>query len=165
MDDVLRIILPLFEQVQAVHETGKVAPLEGTSHLVINEAGCLGFLPEKVLEPKMNWLRSFGETLASATHGDGVEIVAERRQVTDLSDEQIRVQNEELTENEAKINPPKYLQSYVSWEHQVGQHDPVTDIFSLGLLLASVACGLDLTNEDDFQIFVAHRAYLQAGNS
>ncbi len=32
-DDVLRIVLPLLEQAQAVHEVGKVAPLEGISSM------------------------------------------------------------------------------------------------------------------------------------
>ena len=164
-DDVLRVILPLFEKVHAVHETGKVAPLEGTSHLFVDEAGCLGFDEERVTAPKVDWLGTVGEKLATVVRGDGVEVVGERRQVVDLSDEHVRVHQEELAQSEAKTRLPRFVPGYQCWEHQAGQHDPLTDIFSLGLVLASVACGLDLSHEEDFERFVQHRSYLQAINS
>jgi len=164
-DDVLRVILPLFEKVHALHEAGMVAPLEGTSHLSLDDAGCLVFPDDKATAPTLVWIRSLGEKLATAVHGDGVEVVGERRQVSDFSEEQVHTHQEELADAEAKIKLAKYLPGYQSWEHQAGQHDPLTDIFSLGLLLASLACGLDLSHEDDFERFVQHRSYLQAIHS
>jgi hypothetical protein len=160
-DDVLRIVLPLLEQVQAVHETGKVAPLEGTTHLRVDENGSLSFDPAQAQEPQSKW---FGLGLANPD-AHGLEVVGERRQVTDLSEERIRTENEELAEADALVKHPKFLPGYMTWERQAGQHDPLTDILSLGLILATAACGLDLTNDDDFQIFVDNRAYLVAVNS
>ncbi|MCA9051620.1 MAG: DUF4011 domain-containing protein, partial [Planctomycetaceae bacterium] len=54
----------------------------------------------------------------------------------------------------------KYVPGYVCWEHLIGHHDPVTDTFSLGLLLASLACGIDLTDSDEHSSFVTHRRNL-----
>ena len=36
-----------------------------------------------------------------------------------------------------------------SWEHVIGHHDPLTDIFSLGQLLIGLGCGLDLERPAD----------------
>jgi hypothetical protein len=56
------------------------------------------------------------------------------------------------------------LAGYVTWEHRIGHHDPLTDIFSLGMILASLACGLDFTNPEHLHAFVAHRGNLFALN-
>src|SRR5208282_5312554 len=53
---------------------------------------------------------------------------------------------------------------YRSWEHAVGHHDELTDIFSLGLLLASLACGLDFSDQADLEMFSVNRANLFAVN-
>ena len=58
------------------------------------------------------------------------------------------------------ITRPVYLPGYVAWEHVVGHHDELTDIFSLGLLLSSFACGLDLSDDGDLERFVAARGNL-----
>ena len=50
----------------------------------------------------------------------------------------------------------------MTWEHQVGHHDPLTDVFSLGMILASLACGLDFAEPQNLQAFVAHRRNLFA---
>ncbi|HXB95116.1 MAG TPA: AAA domain-containing protein, partial [Puia sp.] len=44
-----------------------------------------------------------------------------------------------------------YIAGYRCFEHDPGHHDPQTDIFCLGLVLASVALGLDLYAPDDLQ--------------
>jgi predicted DNA-binding WGR domain protein/DNA polymerase III delta prime subunit len=53
---------------------------------------------------------------------------------------------------------PAYLPGYGSFEHLLGNHDPQTDIFSLGLILASMAMGLDLHDPNDLQAFVQARS-------
>ena len=53
-----------------------------------------------------------------------------------------------------------YIRGYVCWEHLIGHHDPTTDVFSLGLILASLACGLNLADENDHQRFVTNRRNL-----
>ena len=45
-----------------------------------------------------------------------------------------------------KLERPTWLRGYVCWEHLVEHHDPLTDVYSLGLILASLACSLDLAD-------------------
>ena len=65
----------------------------------------------------------------------------------------------------AEVKRPVYLPGYVTWEHQLGHHDPLTDIFSLGMILASLACGLDLADPEQLRTFVGHRRNLFAIHS
>ena len=55
---------------------------------------------------------------------------------------------------------PVYLPGYVAWEHEIQHHDPLTDIFSLGLIMASLACGLNLNESAAAESFVSHRRNL-----
>ena len=142
-------------------QASKLREREWLTHLQVDENGSISFEPAQAQDSKTKWF-GLGHTNPEA---QGVEVVGERRQIIDLSDERIRTEQEELTEADALVKQPKYLPGYVTWEHQAGQHDPITDIFSLGLILATAACGLDLTDDDDFQIFVDNRAYLFAVNS
>ena len=61
---------------------------------------------------------------------------------------------------EAAIEQPVYLPGYRSWELALGQHDELTDIFQLGMLLAALACGLDFDDIDDLRSFASNRENL-----
>jgi predicted DNA-binding WGR domain protein/DNA polymerase III delta prime subunit len=52
---------------------------------------------------------------------------------------------------------PAYLRGYRSFEHQLGHHDPQTDIFCLGLILGGMAMGVDLYAPNDLVRFVSLR--------
>jgi DNA polymerase III delta prime subunit len=52
---------------------------------------------------------------------------------------------------------PSYMPGYRSFEQVAGIHDPQTDIFCLGLILSSVALGLDLYEGKDLDRFVVVR--------
>ena len=52
---------------------------------------------------------------------------------------------------------PVYLQGYNCYEHLLGHHDAQTDIFCLGLVLASLSLGLNLYREADLQTFLSAR--------
>ena len=62
--------------------------------------------------------------------------------------------------HDGDLERPAWLRGYVCWEHRLEHHDPLTDVFSLGLILASLACSLDLTDPEDHRRFVAHRSNL-----
>ena len=58
-----------------------------------------------------------------------------------------------------------YLSGYTTWEHAIGHHDELTDILSLGLILASLGCSLDFTEPADVELFFRSRHNLFAINS
>ena len=155
-DDVLVLVVPLFEQVASLHKHGQVAAL-GVDGILVGEGGALvlrrpeGELPamdigavHRVQPHPASGLNIIGALQRSHTE-DG------RREVTD---EALQL------DCAAPIDRPVYLPGPLSWELLIGHHDEISDIFLLGMALASLACGLDFADEGDLRRFVAHRRNL-----
>jgi predicted DNA-binding WGR domain protein len=160
-DDVLAALLPLMKQVAAAHEEGLVAPLDGIKDLVVTEQGHVMFAPAKVSSPEKNTGKI--EALQSPV-SSAVEVVAESQCTADIDEGSLAVSDLGIGSAEAGISQPVYLPGYRSWEQAVGHHDQLTDIFSLGMLLGSVACGLDFTDPGELEVFTVHRTNLFALN-
>jgi hypothetical protein len=164
-EDALAAVLPLMKQVLAAHECGQVAPLDGIGHLLVNEGGCLTFAPEAACAPEKNVAR-VEELQLPVSHG--VEVVAEWRVTADVDRAKATQSNLGVGDGDGdgatSITKPIFLPSYQSWEQLVGHHDELTDIFSLGMILGSLACGLDFTETEDVEKFAENRANLFAVN-
>ncbi len=147
IDQALARFLPLLREVLATHADGLVAPLDGLDHLHVDQpAGqhvdqrVVWFEEAQRRQPRANpeSLRRIGAGL-STQERDPAELIGD---------------------TQGKLTSPVYLPGYVCWEHRLGHHDPLTDIYCLGLILASLACGLNLENPQDLRAFVAHRGRL-----
>lgn len=158
-EDVLAACLPLLRQVAEVHGKGLVAPLEGIGELRVT-SGRIWFENAKA-RPVRRALAAVEAAGHKALQGP-VEVVAHYRR----TDEDGASSFEDLRIGTRGTRPerPVYLPGFVSWEHELGHHDPVTDVFVLGLLLASLSAGLDLTGEEDLRQFVLHREDLRRLN-
>ena len=156
-DDVLAALLLLMKQVLAAHEAGLVAPLDGIADLQLAEQGHFVFAPDKVSSPNKNTSKI--EALQSPV-SQAVEVVAESRRTANIDEGSLAVSDLGVGTGEATITKPVYLPNYRSWEHVLGHHDELTDIFSLGMLLASLACNLDFTDPEDLEVFSVNRTNL-----
>src|SRR5262249_42871550 len=139
-DDTLATLLPLFRQVLDVHGNNRVAPLEGLQDLWVDGYRAY-FEVARTLEPRLapERLRAVegrGGTLEVGQHGH------ETAAVDGGSEDHERLL---VAKPGTAVEDPIYLPGYVSWEHRLGHPDALTDIYVLGLILASVSCGLDLT--------------------
>jgi hypothetical protein len=124
-----------------------VAPLDGARQLFLAD-GVLGFPVEEELEPAAREElvhrldpRPQGAFEILAEPGAGQPAMAGR-------------------EDEAPPAGPAFLPGFRSWEIALGHHDPLTDIFLLGQILAAIALGLDFNRREDLQGFVAARGNL-----
>jgi predicted DNA-binding WGR domain protein len=160
-DDVLAALLPLMQQVLAAHAAGLVAPLDGVRDLTATDAGHLNFTPAQASPPQK---ASAKVERLQAPVSRAVEVVAESRRVTDVDKSTLTVSDQRVGAADGGITRPVYLPGYSSWEHAVGHHDELTDIFALGMLLASVACGLDFTDGGELELFASNRTNLFAIN-
>ena len=61
------------------------------------------------------------------------------------------------TDLEKEITEPVYVINYKTWELEKKHCDPLTDIFSLGQIMASIAFGLDFRDAEDLEIFASNR--------
>ncbi len=156
-DDVLAAILPLMRQVLTTHEHGEVAPLDGAWEIQVDETH-LWFHQAEALPPRRRRNRIDG----LLTPSRAIEVIGEYRQDADLDEGMIEVDNLSVGVGEGSPTRPVYLPGYTSWEERLDHHDELTDIFLLGLLLASLSLGLHFDEIDDLRRFVASRGNLFA---
>lgn len=152
-DDVLATVLPLFEAAAAAHESGLITGLRGTAGLRIDEKGALQLDPATFRRPDRNPSRI--EALAPRL--GGVEVVGEISRHSEIAEGMSSTANLDVAEPVTAISRPMFIIGYGCWEQVVAHHDPVTDIFLLGQLLASLACGLDFYKREDLESFAENR--------
>jgi hypothetical protein len=155
-EDALASFLPLLRQVVAAHNSGKVAPLEGVEAVGVDGIQ-LRFNETKLLSPRVE-ARKLHDLEKGQRHTFAV--VGESRITLEVANGGETVVDLQISCRGDDITRPVYLPGYISWEHEIGHHDPLTDTFSLGLILASLTCGLDLNHPEDLARFVSSRGNL-----
>jgi len=155
-EDALASFLPLAHEVLDAHSAGMVAPLEGLEDLQV-EGVRIWFE-----DAKRRQVRRAGSNIRQVEQENrsAVEVISETRVTTEVDDGSEMVVNLAVGDLKQPITRPVYLPGYQSWEHRLGCHDPLTDIFSLGMILASVACGLDFHDPEMLSTFESHRKNL-----
>ncbi|MGE4073362.1 MAG: AAA domain-containing protein [Lysobacterales bacterium] len=160
-DDLVFLFAPLLRTIAGLHRHGRVAG-SGTGAILRAADGRLhlrnpaGRLPE--LKPAA--IKAIQPTLGST-----LNIIGEHRLTIDAAVgadlEDVRTQDDRV----ADIDRPVYINGYQSWEQRLGHHDELTDVFLLGQLLASLACGLDFHDLADLRKFARSRDNLFQLNS
>ncbi|MDH5327889.1 MAG: AAA domain-containing protein [Gammaproteobacteria bacterium] len=160
-DAVVHAMLPLIKQLLETHEAGQVAPLQGLGELHIENAG----IWYAIKDAKPPSYAKSALRRVDPPHKGALRIVSESSHLSDLNEGSEVHRDHSIAERTDKITAPVYLPGYICWEHQLEHHDPLSDIFVIGLILASLACNLDLNNSEDLQLFVENRHNLFAINS
>ena len=160
-EDALGSFLPLVREVLEAHAAGGVAPLEGLEALRVDGAR-IWFEEARRQAPRSNTAALRG---VEATAPLAVTVVAEARRTMEVAEDGGELTDLSIGDRTAPLTRPVYLPGYVTWEQQLGHHDPLTDVFSLGMILASLACGLDFADPEHLKRFVAHRRNLFSLNS
>jgi len=159
-DDVLAAVLPLMRQACEAHAQGLVAPLERLAALTVREGAlCFDAAAGHPARHNPAAIESRQKSLTTA-----VEVRGESKETFDVDSGLAERRDLAIGTTGEDTSRPVYLPGYVSWEHAVGHHDELTDVFSLGLILASLACGLDLDDAGGIETLVRHRANLFALN-
>ncbi len=156
-EDILAALLPLMKQTLTTHEMGQVGPLQGIQEITVSDEQRVGFDSAKAHPPKRN--RSKLEAI-QAPISRAVEVVSQSSRTIDIDRSALTMSGLDLDLSDGNITRPVFLPGYRSWEHAVGHHDELTDVFSLGMLLGSVACGLDFTDPHELETFVVNRSNL-----
>lgn len=155
-DDVIAFVMPLFCEVLGIHEASLVAPFEKEEALFIigNQLDIDEGRAHRPSAAKDKLARLFAERQSKQ-----FDVVGKRRVETQVDDGYVK--SEELL---VHLNPneplsyPAYIPGYNCYEQVLGHHDEQTDIFCLGLVLGSMALGLNLYDEDDLQFFAQYRS-------
>ncbi|HEY4061896.1 MAG TPA: AAA domain-containing protein [Puia sp.] len=135
-DDVIAFVLPLFRKVLGFHEAGQVAPFEKEEALFV--PGLSLDIDESLVHAPTTALYRV-KALFSLAEQRSFEVV-------------------ETIKTRMETGDPVYLAGYRCFEQELGQHDPQTDIFCLGLILGSMSLGLNLYRPEDLEQFIRVRA-------
>ena len=155
-EDVLVSFLPLMRQVIETHESGFVAPLDGIEKLHVDGVRIL--YAEASQQPLRRNLRAIKALLND--RAGAIDVIRERQLTMDVHDGVEQDIDLQVSDVPGNVERPVYLPGYLCWEHQLDHHDPATDIFCLGLILASLACSLDFTEPAEHTLFVTSRRNL-----
>jgi len=155
-EDALASFLPLVRQVASAHRAGLVAPLQGVN-AIHAENNRLWYQESQAGKPTLAApkVRELQQPSASA-----VEIVGRYRVDMQVEHGVDSVVSLQIGKRGDPLTQPVYLPGYLSWEHELGHHDPLTDVFVLGLIFASISCGLDMNDPEDLTAFVQRRRNL-----
>lgn len=165
-EDILSCFLPLLRETLCAHQLGLVAPLEGIADLQVDHHR-LWFeenrrIPPRTSHPQVSAIES--------KHDFAWDVVAESHRDLDVDTGQEKITHSEIVvESDALLADGRglravYCKNYVAWEHTLEHHDPLTDVFSLGMILASLALQLDFHDAEDLSQFVTNRRNLFALN-
>ncbi|MFN8283769.1 MAG: AAA domain-containing protein [Chitinophagales bacterium] len=162
-DDVVAMMMPLLEEVFTFHEINKVAPLDNTDTLLITNEK-LDIDEHLIKEPSYNF-----DTIHALFPKDvkAFEISGEEKSITEIG-ERTTISNINLQfqkDVQVPIDRAVFLPNYKCFEISFQHHDAATDVFILGLIMASLSLGLDFTDADDMEEFVRHRESLIFINS
>ncbi|MBS1605787.1 MAG: DUF4011 domain-containing protein, partial [Bacteroidetes bacterium] len=154
-DDCIAFVMPLFREVLSFHEAGLVGPFEREDALFLTE-GLLDIDETRTHAPVHALYRV--QALYPRLRSRSFEVVDTMRLQADAGDDSLHTETLRLhTDLREPLSRPAYLPGYRSYEIMVGHHDPQTDIFCLGLVLGSIAMGLDLYDTQDLTDFVRQR--------
>jgi predicted DNA-binding WGR domain protein len=162
-DDSIAFVMPLFREVLSFHETGMVGPFEREDALFLTE-GILDIDETRAHAPAQALYRVLA--LYPQLRSKSFDVIDKIRLQADAGDDTMHSGTLQIhTDLREPLKHPAYLPGYRSHEIMLGHHDPQTDIFCLGLVLGSVAMGLDLYDEQDLAVFVQQRTNPSLFNS
>lgn len=152
-EDAIASFLPMAEQVVEAHARGNVAPLEGTDSLRIAESRL--WFAQSSEQP----IRSFHQPASFRVPNprSGVDVTGQYSVTHQVDTGDRKIIDLQIGSLDAPVTRPLYLPEHIAWEHRLDCHDPLTDTFSLGMILASMVTGLDLSQPEDLRNFVKHR--------
>lgn len=164
-EDILGCFLPLMRETLKAHQRGMVAPLQNIDQIQVTAQRL--WYEEQLCIPPTSASWRLGRIEAERCRS--WDIVSQSHREIDLNTgeqslqslnvvDQFDLKSDDGVAND--MSAVRYITGYTCWEHTLGHHDPLSDIFSLGMILASLALQLDFHQEDELQKFVSHRENL-----
>jgi len=156
-DDAVSVTLPMLKIVAGIHDEGKVADLRDIANVLVDDdklnISRIGRHPSNNSYKFLHFFNSKSKAFdISEVYTKKVEIGGDTND--EISDESVILG---LVE---KVSKPAYLLNFHCFEFDFEHHDALSDIYVLGMILASVSLNFDFSKDDDLQQFVANRKSL-----
>ncbi len=152
-ETIYAVFAAFLEDIYEVHSDGYVANIEN-GNFIIQEKGRLLLHASGILSPRSNWYSI--DDINQKTTASTFEISTGFRE--EYEDGEVVQKNIFLSEELPQSLV--YVPNYSSYELVIGHHDPLSDVFLLGMILASLVFGLDFRRLGDLERFVENRSNL-----
>ncbi|NRP88468.1 RecBCD enzyme subunit RecD [Ensifer adhaerens] len=152
-DDLVHAMLGMMQQVADLHAHGRVAQITLDTVLEL-EDGQLALANANGIAPSdnLNVIHEVQPQISSALKLVGnYRITQDEERGTKVDDLSV------LDGDEIAVSGPVYITRLRNWEMELGHHDEITDVFQLGMVMASLACGIDPVKFDDVERFSFNR--------
>ncbi|MBF4471669.1 AAA domain-containing protein [Flavobacterium sp. HJJ] len=161
-DDIIAIMLPLLKTVATIHNQGKAASLHDISTIYIDDEHLN--IDDKSFEIKNN---SAPVSKLFKSKSSAFEITGELYNEVEIGEEISSKYDDKSVADDDSENVKKaiYVKDYGCFELEFGHHDPLTDIFILGMILASITLRFDFTDIENVKKFVDYRKKMYFLNS
>jgi len=157
-DDLVHAVLGLLRQVAELHAQGRVAAVALDTVMEL-EDGQLALADPIGTVPTSN-LKAIHEVQPQVS--SALKLVGNYR-ITQDEEHGTKVDDLSVLDGDDMIvSSPAYITRLRNWEIELGHHDEITDVFQLGMVMASLACGLDPVEFDDIESFSLNRNNLFA---
>ena len=161
-DDVVSVMLPLLQTVAKIHNQGKVAGLDKLENIFVTDEKLNIISDEFQIQNNASRFTYFfsnqSKTFAISSEVFQKVAVGEDDTTEEYFDQSVQSSDE-------AISKPMYLKNYDCFEFAFNHHDPISDIYVLGMIMASQALNLDFTDVDDLNEFVSNRKSMVFINS
>ncbi|MDA3615673.1 AAA domain-containing protein [Polluticaenibacter yanchengensis] len=161
-DDILHLCLPLLEEVASFHDEGLVGPFENTNTVFHN--GEALDIDENYAHAPINNLHAVIALLAKDTI-NGFKITDRILNIENLETGTSDFKNLNIGTGRQDKVYPAFLPGYQCYEMLLEHHDSQTDIFCLGLILASLITNLDFNIPEDLEEYIAVRHHTHELNT
>lgn len=155
-DDLVHVMLGLMHQVATIHSTGQVAQITLDSVGELEDGRLI--LVDPVGTPPTTNLKKILEVQPQIS--SALKLVGNYRVTQDEASGSKIDDLSVLDGDEFEVTQPVYITRLRNWETELGHHDEITDVFQLGMVLAALACGLDLTVHEEIERFSLNRTNL-----
>lgn len=157
-DDLVHAMLGLMRQVADLHAQGRVAQIALNTVVELDD-GQLALADLAGIAPSAN-IKAIHEVQPQVS--SALKLVGNYR-VTQDEERGAKVDDLSVLDgDEIELKHPVYITRLRNWETELGHHDEITDVFQLGMVMASLACGLDPAEFDDVERFSLNRQNLFA---
>lgn len=152
--DFVAMVVPLLESVSDFHEQNKVALITSVEQIDVEgnqlRINSMGHPPLVATTPLFK----------KPKQQSVVEVTGKFTQTNNLEDQSIAYQGTSIQCDDKPIESALFCLNYKVWDYECGHYNPLTDIFALGQILASLAFGLDFREKENLELFVENRKKL-----
>jgi predicted DNA-binding WGR domain protein len=152
--DFMAMTIPLLEYINQLHEHNTIAFINSIDKISYDGSIIT------IASEGTSIVKGSSPLFVKPSNKSVINVSQGYIETTDIDNQNIDYINLDIQIEDRPIDKPVYMLDYKSWDYEKGHYNPLTDVFILGQILASIAFNLDFRNKGDLETFVSNRKKL-----